>query len=327
MPVGRRQPLHGEPAGAEHHGARAIPPRAARVDHAHAPGGLAHARSRDRCRRARHCASPYGKKSRGRSPTLPSTSRAPRAPVTITIADIALCGRRTASTGPARAAAGADSAGAMRAHAASPRRRVTPAVGRELWILRALLAKELLDLGDQVRGGQAIRRARHRRPRQPPRPRRASSSRASSRTRRSWCSGRRSPFRFCSNWRGGLAQIGEVGLGVQQARARGARAPARPSGSRCPRRSAARWPRGWPSGIALLAARRIEHAHDPGRSFVPGRADAQARGELGIVGAARRGARDACGAPRRGARPSVSTSEAPAAPGQLEHARRSRCAT
>ena len=197
--------------------------------------------------------------------------------------DIALCGRGRRPPdlegGRRGRHAGDESA---RGEPAQARR---PAVGRSYGFSGLLLAKELLDLGDEVRGrrqfvargigvrvgllvlvGLLLLELRH-------------------------VLGDLGVLgddavQVLLELAGGLVQIGEVGLRIQEAqdaadeRERGlrvldARDVVRHVGPEAGRRD------------RLLAARRVEDADDPRRSFVPGRADPEARGELGIVGAAR----------------------------------------
>ena len=125
--------------------------------------------------------------------------------------------------------------------------------------------------------------------------------------------------RFCSNCSAASREVGEVRLGVQQ----GQHAPDEGQGRprildagdvvRHVRPQAGR-------RHARLAAEGVEHAHDAGRALVARRPEAQARGQLGIVGAARQpdgpgvghlGEQRAQGEDQRG----------PGAPGQLEHRR------
>ena len=153
MPVGKRQTA---PRGTGRRGAPRRPSDSRRappaVDHAHAPRrSCPAALSRSMPTSAAPAPRRTGRRASGPvAERLPSTSRAPRAPVTITIAT-SPCAGEGGDPPDLEGGRRGRRQQTMRAHAASPRRRVGPRWSQELWILRTLLAEELLDLGDHVR--------------------------------------------------------------------------------------------------------------------------------------------------------------------------------
>ncbi len=318
MPVGRAQPLDGEPrARAEHDRARALararrPPSITPTRQAILPGALSRSMPTSAA-----CASPYGKNASGRSPTLPSTSRAPRAPARRP-------SRRrparetTASTGPRARPPGPTTQ--ARRHACARARAKSASARRRAGAMDSPGAAG----GGTARSRRpaprtaAARRARRRR--------RAASSSSSgfffsslatySAILAFWAT---MPFRFCSNWRAASfrsvrsASVLSRLEDTADERERGLRVldagdVVRHVGPEARRRD------------AFVAAGRVEHADDARRPFVPGRADAEPRGQLGIIGAAR----EAHG-PRVGhlaeQGPERQDERSAHAPGQLEHAR------